>query len=104
MSEFSIVAWLIVGLIGYAVYKIFSGKGGAVMFCKNCGHTGKTVSNTPGNIAIEIVLWLCFIVPGLVYSIWRISNKKATCGKCSSKELVPTDSPVALANKKQLNA
>lgn len=102
MSEFSIVQWAIVGLIGYGLYRLLAGKGGKVMFCKNCGYTGKTESNTPGNMAIEIILWLCFIVPGLIYSIWRLSSKAGKCEKCESKELVPPDSPVAVTARKNL--
>lgn len=104
MSEFTALQWVIVGLIGFGLYKLFAGKGGRVMYCKNCGHTGKTQSKTPGNLAVEIILWLCFLLPGLVYSIWRVSSKNAVCEKCGSKELVPVDSPVAIANKKQLDA
>lgn len=104
MGSFSIWHWLILGLIGFCLYKVFAGKGGQDMFCKTCGHSGKTQSKTPGNLAIEIILWLCFIVPGLIYSIWRISSKKAICEKCASDDLVPPDSPVALATKKQLSA
>lgn len=97
MGSFSLAHWLILGLIGFVLFSVFSGKGGKVKYCKTCGHTGKTESHTPGNLAIEIILWLCFIIPGLIYSIWRLSSKTAKCEKCGGKELVPTDSPVAIA-------
>jgi hypothetical protein len=51
---------------------------------------------------IELVLWLCFAVPGLVYSLWRINSRHQACSACGSRALVPTTSPVAKAQKKRL--
>lgn len=62
--------------------------------CKACGHMGKPVRKTKGNLLIEIILWLCYIVPGLIYTIWRISTRYNACENCKTTELVPTDSPV----------
>lgn len=102
MNNFSIVHWIIVGVIIFGFYKIFAGKGGKDMFCKSCGHSGPSKNHTPGSLLIEIVLWICFIVPGLVYSLWRLSAKKAACSACGSLDLVPPNSPIAIATKKQL--
>lgn len=102
MGSFSFTHWLIIGLIVYVLVRLLSRKRGAAMFCKTCGHNGATASKTPGSMAIEIVLWLCFIIPGLVYSLWRISARKAACSACGSIDLVPPDSPVAVAARKQL--
>lgn len=44
-------------------------------------------------MAVEIILWLCFIVPGLIYSIWRMSSYHAACPVCGSSTLVPLNSP-----------
>jgi hypothetical protein len=43
---------------------------------------------------IELILWICFIVPGLIYSFWRLSSRYNACGCCGSVALVPLDSPV----------
>lgn len=102
MSSFSLVHWLIIGAIIWVIFKVFSKGPQSEMFCKTCGHTGKTQLHTPGNLLIEIILWLCFIVPGLIYSIWRISNRVKKCTQCESKDLVPKNSPMALASRKQL--
>ena len=64
------------------------------LICTACGSTGKTKSETPGSIFIEILLWLCFIVPGLIYSIWRMSRRHKVCAACGSAALVPASSPV----------
>jgi len=63
------------------------------MVCVNCGTTGKTRRIVPGSFVIELVLWCCFFVPGLIYSLWRLSSAKKGCSACGSTNLVPIDSP-----------
>jgi hypothetical protein len=63
--------------------------------CSSCGHVGRPKSVTPGSILIEAVLWLCLIVPGLIYSLWRINRRHEACAKCGAATLLPMDSPVA---------
>lgn len=62
--------------------------------CTNCGYTGVASKENKGNVLIEIILWICFFIPGLIYSIWRRSDKKVICPKCKQSTLVPVDSPV----------
>lgn len=50
---------------------------------------------TRGHILIEIILWLCFLIPGVIYSIWRHSTRYDVCGSCGASTLVPVGSPVA---------
>lgn len=64
-------------------------------FCTTCYAISKPRTKTPGSILIEIVLWLCFLVPGIIYSLWRLTNRQEVCGRCGSVTLVPVDSPVA---------
>lgn len=66
-------------------------------YCLRCGHTGAPQSNTQGSIWIELVLWLCLIVPGLIYSIWRHNKRHDVCAKCGSAELIQPDAPIAVA-------
>lgn len=63
--------------------------------CTTCGHVGDPDRVTRGSFWIEILLWLLFIVPGLIYSVWRQSSKFDGCAKCGSTSLIPVDSPVA---------
>lgn len=72
------------------------------MFCKSCGHEGVPASHTPGSILIELVLWLCFIVPGLVYSFWRLSRRRKVCSACRSADIIPSNSPMARSLRKQI--
>lgn len=61
--------------------------------CSACGTIGRSKTVTRGSIAIEIILWLCFLVPGLIYSIWRLTTRTDACAACGSPALLPIDSP-----------
>lgn len=63
--------------------------------CKDCGFVGKVRKTTEGNTLIEIILWLT-IVLGLIYTIWRFSNRVYCCPSCGKKNMIPIDSPVAI--------
>lgn len=64
------------------------------MICKQCGTVHDGSVNLPGSGWIELVLWLAYMVPGLIYSIWRRSKRKPTCRSCGGRELVPLYSPI----------
>jgi hypothetical protein len=64
------------------------------LICSACGHIGSSKTAIKGNGLIEIILWLCFIIPGIIYSIWRSSSRYKTCKKCGSPNLIPLDSPI----------
>lgn len=104
MGSMSYIQWIIFAVIAYGVYRMFVRGKGPAKYCKTCGTTGPTTTRTRGSIWIEIVLWLCFIVPGLIYSLWRLTTKQQVCGACESTEIVPVDSPVAVAARQQLGA
>jgi|688.fasta_scaffold259650_2 hypothetical protein len=63
-----------------------------MMVCAQCGSTG-TESHTKGSFLIEVVLWLFMCVPGLIYSIWRLTTRGQVCRACKSDRLVPANSP-----------
>jgi len=65
------------------------------MLCTNCGLQGKPKLKTKGSILIEIILWICFIVPGLIYSIWRHTTRYKACPSCAAQNMIPLDSPRA---------
>lgn len=39
-------------------------------------------------------MWLFFIIPGLIYSVWRQSSYHKACPVCGGTNLIPIDSPV----------
>ena len=61
--------------------------------CTACGFRGYAQSHTKGSIAIEAVLWLAFILPGLIYSIWRLSTRHEVCPSCKAPAMIPVASP-----------
>jgi predicted RNA-binding Zn-ribbon protein involved in translation (DUF1610 family) len=105
MGSFSAGHWIVFGVLAWVVWKILKSRdadNGTAMFCTSCGHEGPTGQQTKGSIWIEIVLWVCFLVPGLIYSIWRHTTRAPVCKSCGATTLVPPASPVAVAQKKML--
>ena len=70
--------------------------------CTECGSRIFPVKHTRGSLAMEILLWLLFIVPGLIYSMWRLTTRRLVCPKCSSDKFIPVDSPKGQAFMKQM--
>lgn len=64
------------------------------MICASCGTPNDGTTEVRGSIGMELVLWLCFLVPGLLYSIWRLTTKRRVCRACHQPSLVPIKSPV----------
>lgn len=62
--------------------------------CTSCGFSGKPQRKVKGSILIEIVLWLFFILPGIIYSVWRLTSNISVCPKCGNTTMIPMDSPV----------
>jgi ribosomal protein S27AE len=67
------------------------------MYCANCGSIAKPKKVTKGYFLIELFLWFLFILPGVLYSVWRLSTREKLCPRCSAPNMIPTDSPRAQA-------
>ena len=74
---------------------------GQGMYCKKCGNVGPTKRTMKGSFAIELVLWLFFLLPGLIYSIWRLTTKGRGCSVCGSEDVIPANAPLAKNNTSQ---
>lgn len=61
--------------------------------CSNCGCIGKPKTVTRGSIFIEIVLWLAMLIPGFIYSIWRLTTRYKACPKCLADHPIPLNTP-----------
>lgn len=61
--------------------------------CTRCGTVGRLRTRTKGSFLIEVMLWLAFIVPGVLYSLWRLTTRARVCAACGSDALVPVNSP-----------
>lgn len=66
-----------------------------VVICRACGTQGKPRVRNRGSSAIEILLWLFFIIPGLCYTLWRMGRKDKFCRTCGSQMVIPLGSPAA---------
>ena len=64
------------------------------LICKACGHIGKSKRAAKGSLLVEILLWCCFLVPGIIYSIFRQASIYRKCRLCGSADLIPLDSPM----------
>jgi Tfp pilus assembly protein PilF len=61
--------------------------------CSDCGTIGRTETITKGSFFIEVILWLTFLVPGIIYSIWRLTTKTIGCSACGSENIIPIHCP-----------
>lgn len=61
--------------------------------CTSCGFVGRPEKVWKGSFWVELFLWLLFIVPGLIYSIWRLTSKYDACPACKQPTMIPTDTP-----------
>jgi hypothetical protein len=101
MGSFSLLHWIIVAGIVFLIYKAARGTVGVKgkisdtgpMICPNCGTRGEPKTLTPGTVGMELILWICFLVPGLIYSIWRISNRKSGCPSCGQPGMIDVTTP-----------
>lgn len=101
---------LFISIGGFVAYQIHIGykQGNSAdegkMICPACGSQGLPVSKTKGSLGIEIILWLCFIVPGLIYSIWRLTSRYDVCSSCQQAGMIPLNSPKGKQLVAQLTA
>jgi len=71
--------------------------------CTSCRSIGKVKIITKGSIFIEFFLWCCFILPGLLYSLWRLTARNKYCRCCDSENVIPEDSPRAKMIIEEMN-
>lgn len=65
-----------------------------MLICRDCCTLNDPRARTlPGSGWIELVLWLAWLVPGIIYSIWRRGGRPA-CRSCGSRALLPVESPL----------
>ncbi len=50
--------------------------------CPACALTGNAIVIQKGSRKVEILLWCCLIVPGLIYTLWRQGTTKHYCRTC----------------------
>lgn len=78
---------------------------GSGLVCLNCSTVERARRRTKGSGGVEILMWFFFLLPGLIYSVWRRSGKTEwfECHVCGSTDLIPLDSQRAHALLAQEN-
>lgn len=66
-----------------------------VLVCTQCGYVGRPRYAAKGSLGVEILLWFFFLLPGIIYSVWRLSSKANSCPQCKGSSLIPLTSPNA---------
>jgi len=57
--------------------------------CQDCHFLGAPAKTLRGSPALELVLWLCFVLPGAAYAWWRSRGVILLCGRCGSVRVLP---------------
>lgn len=60
---------------------------GSAYYCTSC-NTYLPRAGKKGNGWIELVLYLFYIFPGIIYSIWRRVGNSNVCPKCKSTSVI----------------
>lgn len=64
--------------------------------CTQCGaETSAPLKVPPGSPWVALALAVPFVVPGVVYTVWRYSMRRSCCPTCGHAQLIPGDSPLA---------
>ena len=64
------------------------------MICTACGYVGRTKRITKGSLFTELLLYFLLILPGLMYTTWRLTSRYNGCPKCLGDTMIPTDTPI----------
>jgi len=66
--------------------------------CTQCLNQVKPNKGVRGYFVIEILLYILMILPGILYTLWRITGgREKTCPTCGGHAFVPIDSPAGKA-------
>ena len=71
-------------------------------FCNACNNFTPTALRK-GSGWIELILYLFYIIPGIIYSVWRRSGEPTVCPICKAAALVPaaTAKPRPVVNREE---
>src|SRR5579862_4985902 len=63
--------------------------------CLQCGSVGTSQEFKKGSVLTGIVFLFFFVLPGIIYFIWRGSTAYQGCRVCKSANVIPVDSPAS---------
>lgn len=64
--------------------------------CMECGCQREPIIAKRGFLIIELFMWLMYILPGVIYSIWRRVRTQQVCTNCRTPSIVLTSSSRAM--------
>lgn len=67
--------------------------------CQDCGYTGEPKRVSRGSVWISILLYMTFLLPGLIYSLYRTLAKDNVCPQCTGKNMVSVEEENTVVNK-----
>lgn len=81
--------------LGFLIFRLIAAKKTCVAkyICTTCGTSANPITHTKGSLAIELILWLFLLIPGLIYSVWRLTSKEQVCPSCKKPSMIPLNSP-----------
>lgn len=56
--------------------------------CPNCKYEGEAKKTARGSTVTEVILWICFLLPGLLYSTWRLTTRTVRCPQCGFEHVI----------------
>lgn len=71
--------------------------------CMECGAEEVPKKETPGYFILELFLWCMIFVPGMIYSVWRVSARKNVCPVCRSPRIITLKQHRIIEARKKLN-
>ncbi len=71
--------------------------------CMECGCQQEPIMAKRGMLIIELLMWLLYILPGVIYPIWRRVRKHEVCPNCGEPSVVLTSSSRAMKMTRLLN-
>lgn len=64
--------------------------------CTQCGaETSAPLKVPPGSAWVGLALAVPFVLPGVVYAVWRYAMRRSVCPTCGHAQLIPGDAPLA---------
>lgn len=64
--------------------------------CTQCGaETSAPLKVPPGSAWVALALAVPFVLPGVVYTVWRYAMRRSVCPTCGHAQLIPGDAPLA---------
>lgn len=58
--------------------------------CSSCSYKDKPIIYKRGSGTLEIVLWICGIIPGILYTAWRNYTAIMVCPNCETASMIST--------------